>query len=238
MEAPVPASALIHSATLVSSGIFLILKFKILLLKTFFIKNFFLFNSVLTILNGAFVSVFQTDLKKILAYSTINNCGFLVFFSLLFDEHIVILFLYNHGLFKALGFFCIGNIINYSLHNQSFKKMGGLKNYFNFEFYCLLIVLFNLSNFFFSFGFFIKHYSFSLNFFKNIFFILVLFFGSLSSYFYSFLIIKNIFFKNKKTNRYYFLKKKLKKNNFNIFFFFVSNPIYTHFLQYFIFFKK
>jgi len=76
MEAPVPASALIHSATLVSAGIFLICKFNILFLYFEYI-NFLTFLGALTAAYGGIVAASQTDMKKLLAYSTMSHCGFL-----------------------------------------------------------------------------------------------------------------------------------------------------------------
>jgi NADH-quinone oxidoreductase subunit L len=76
MEAPVPASSLIHSATLVSAGIYLLAKFNILVVLTNSV-------SILTVIGalsacyGGLVSASQTDLKKLLAYSTMSHCGFL-----------------------------------------------------------------------------------------------------------------------------------------------------------------
>ena len=76
MEAPVPASALIHSATLVSAGIFLILKFY-KIINFYNLNNLIFFLGSLTCCFGGICSAAQTDLKKLLAYSTISHCGFL-----------------------------------------------------------------------------------------------------------------------------------------------------------------
>jgi NADH:ubiquinone oxidoreductase subunit 5 (subunit L)/multisubunit Na+/H+ antiporter MnhA subunit len=78
MEAPVPASALIHSATLVSAGLFLLLRFS----PIFELSNYIIFvigfMGALTGLYGGLTAMFQSDIKRILAYSTISHCGFLM----------------------------------------------------------------------------------------------------------------------------------------------------------------
>ena len=78
MEAPVPASALIHSATLVSAGIYLVLRFKPILILSPYALYLISTVGALTALLGAVASAYQTDTKRILAYSTISHCGFLM----------------------------------------------------------------------------------------------------------------------------------------------------------------
>jgi NADH-quinone oxidoreductase subunit L len=76
MEAPVPASSLIHSATLVSAGIYLICRFQTLILLLDISYIFIIIGSI-TAAYGGIVAAAQTDLKKLLAYSTMSHCGFL-----------------------------------------------------------------------------------------------------------------------------------------------------------------
>lgn len=78
MEAPVPASALIHSATLVSAGLFLLLRFNVLFELSNYIIFVIILVSAVTSLYGGLVAMFQSDVKRILAYSTISHCGFLI----------------------------------------------------------------------------------------------------------------------------------------------------------------
>lgn len=124
MEAPVPASALIHSATLVSAGVFLILRFYPICQHSSFFIYFTPFIGVLTAAYGGFVAYFQTDLKRILAYSTISHCGFLMILAGtgLVDQ--TILYLYVHGFFKALSFLCVGNLLRFSQNYQDLRRMG------------------------------------------------------------------------------------------------------------------
>jgi len=125
MEAPVPASALIHSATLVSAGIFLILRFYSLFEILSYSKYIMVFVGSFTACYGGWVSSFQTDIKRLLAYSTISHCGFLVVLCGLFNLNWVLSYLYIHGFFKALTFMCAGNIIRFSKNIQDYRRMGG-----------------------------------------------------------------------------------------------------------------
>jgi NADH-quinone oxidoreductase subunit L len=112
MEAPVPASALIHSATLVSAGIYLLLRFSTIVLLNDLSFLLVIIGSI-TALYGGIVSAAQTDMKKLLAYSTISHCGFL-FLSIGLENYIAtIIYLFLHGLFKAMTFFLCWFIYSY-----------------------------------------------------------------------------------------------------------------------------
>lgn len=158
MEAPVPASALIHSATLVSAGIYLLLRFKaIIILSVPALVILSLIGSI-TAVYGAITSAFQTDVKRLLAYSTISHCGFLVLSSVLCDAEFTILYLYVHGFFKAASFICIGNVIRFNLGHQDIRNMGGFAAYLPFEASILAICLLFLAGAPLTFGFFMKHF--------------------------------------------------------------------------------
>jgi len=122
MEAPVPASALIHSATLVSAGVYLVLRFSNILDFTQHISLIFLFGVVTAFIGGS-VASYQSDAKKTLAYSTISHCGFLMVGCFFKTFELSIFYLYVHGFFKALIFMCIGNVIRIVI-NQDTRVMG------------------------------------------------------------------------------------------------------------------
>lgn len=124
MEAPATASALIHSATLVSSGIYLILKFKELIISNEYLLYFVVIISAITAIFGSVVSSCQTDLKKILAYSTISNCGTLIVS--LFTTNLTnsLNYFYFHGISKSLCFLFVGYFIIQSNHQQDLRKIG------------------------------------------------------------------------------------------------------------------
>ena len=159
MEAPVPASSLIHSATLVSAGIFLILRF-------YPIIEFSCYGGVVlsvigsvTASYGGIVASYQADVKRVLAYSTISHCGFLIVLCSFNIQEYTILYLYVHGFFKAAVFMCIGNVIRFSKNQQDFRRMGMYSKYLPFECFCVFICLFNLAGLPFSICFFYKIFS-------------------------------------------------------------------------------
>lgn len=213
MEAPIPASALIHSATLVSLGIYILLKFNILFL--LFKLEIYIYG-LLTALYSGIIAIYQIDLKKILAYSTISHCGILVFLTTFQLNYIVLIYLYIHGIFKALSFIYVGLIIKNNFNNQNLEHFGQSIKFSIIFYYFLLFCLINLSGLPYFFGFFIKHFIL-----ENV--IYIYFFNyliSLTSFFYCYKIIYYIFFSIKKYNKLnIFFFKKLNKIFDNIFIF-------------------
>jgi len=154
MEAPVPASALIHSATLVSAGIYLLLRFTPLVCTS----NFHLlaiFVGSITAAYGAIISASQTDMKKLLAYSTISHCGFLFVTVGTQMYAATIIYLFLHGLFKALTFFCAGSFIRVA-GSQDTRFMGSLNRVLPVDTIFLIICSFNLGGLPFSVGYLYK----------------------------------------------------------------------------------
>jgi len=158
MEAPVPASALIHSATLVSAGIYLLLRFNGLFLYCSTISIIFAIITSFTAFYGATIASFQTDVKKILAYSTISHCGMLMFSILMQSPFTTIFYLFAHGFFKSINFMCVGNFIQASNNYQDVSRMGRFFSLFKFELFFFVITLFNLSSGPLFFCFFSKHW--------------------------------------------------------------------------------
>lgn len=157
MEAPVPASALIHSATLVSAGVFVLLRISNLFEYSLYSYYAAPIIGSFTAFFGGLCSVYQSDIKKILAYSTISHCGFLVVCYSTYIPEYTILYLYIHGFFKAAVFLCVGNIIRFSRNYQDFRKMGGFWKYLPFECFSSFVCLINLCGLPFSIGYYIKH---------------------------------------------------------------------------------
>jgi NADH-quinone oxidoreductase subunit L len=154
MEAPVPASALIHSATLVSAGVYLLLRFTPLIVLTNF-QNIVLFIGSVTAAYGGLVSSSQTDMKKLLAYSTISHCGFL-FVTIGTEVYLAsLIYLFLHGLFKAATFFCAGSFIRVA-GSQDTRNMGSLNRILPVDTAFLIICCFNLAGLPFSFGYLYK----------------------------------------------------------------------------------
>ena len=187
MEAPVPASSLIHSATLVSAGIFLLLRFSVLFeLSNIAFPIIGIVGSV-TAFYGGLTSMYQSDTKKILAYSTISHCGFLMVVYVTGVVEYVLLYLYVHGFFKAAIFMSVGNVNRFSRNNQDFKKMGHYYKFLPFDCLMCFIGLINLSGLPFTLGFYIKH---------------LLFVGLAgNNLFYSYRLFFNVFFDFKKAKK-------------------------------------
>jgi len=207
MEAPIPASALIHSATLVSAGIYLLLRFQFLLIDSYS----FLFVGLLgsfTAIYGSVVSSSQTDAKKLLAYSTISHCGFLFVTVYLSNIQLTLVYLYLHGLFKALTFFCVGNLVKVAKGNQDTRKMGQFMNLLPIESALLALCCVNLGGLPFTLGFYFKHY-FQVVLNQSAFFSLLaplLFIAMLLGVVYSYRLVMYSLFDVKKASEYVYLQ--------------------------------
>lgn len=228
MEAPVPASALIHSATLVSAGVFLILRFFSLFEQSIFALTILSFLGAVTSFIGGFISMHQSDTKKILAFSTISHCGFLIFLASFGILEYTIFYLYVHGFFKALVFMSIGNINRFNKNCQDFKKMGIFYKYLPFDMFICFIGLLNLSGIPFSIGFYVKHLIFiclQSNTFLACFIFVNLLFGAATGIFYCSRIFFYVFFDFKKN-----IKNVYNFTNFNLltFKFFSHTTVASH----------
>lgn len=220
MEAPVPASSLIHSATLVSAGVYLVLRFNHLFEYSIYAKYMLAIIGSMTAAFGGIIAAFQSDIKRILAYSTISHCGFLMVLCYTQINEFVILYLYVHGFFKAGIFMCVGNVIRVARNYQDFRRMGMLWKYLPFEVFCIFIGLLNLGGLPFTLGFAIKHLIF-VGFQNNIYLTyLILFFillGAFSGIFYSYRLFYYVFFDFKKGKK--IIYNSINKVNMNSIFY-------------------
>jgi NADH:ubiquinone oxidoreductase subunit 5 (subunit L)/multisubunit Na+/H+ antiporter MnhA subunit len=219
MEAPVPASALIHSATLVSAGIYLILRLNKLFEVSYMSHVILLVIGSTTAFYGGFVSMFQSDVKRVLAYSTISHCGFLMTTLGLGIYEYTIIYLYVHGFFKAATFLNIGNVIRFSGNIQDFKKMGLYSKYLPFEAYATFVCLLNLGGLPLTMGFFIKHLvliGMDGETFISLYVFINCFLGALTGLFYSSRLYFNIFLDKKKSRKanYYSTNRKNLKSTY------------------------
>lgn len=209
MEAPVPASSLIHSATLVSAGIYLICKFSILIeLSVWFIPALFL--GAISACYGGVVAAAQTDMKKLLAYSTMSHCGFLWVLACLSQFYVTVIYLFLHGIFKAATFYCAGTFIR-AYGTQDTRWMGcGLKLY-TVNAISLLICSANLCGLPFTLGYFYKFFFFKILYtsFSSYFLVGSLFIAAQTSIIYFFRLNFYALFdvyKNIKTTTLYYIK--------------------------------
>ena len=126
MEGPTPVSALIHAATMVTAGVFLICKMSIFFNYSIFASNFIIFVGSITAIFAASVALMQDDIKKIIAYSTCSQLGFMFIAAGLSLYNLAIFHLVTHAFFKSLLFLGAGSVIQSINHEQNIKKMGKL----------------------------------------------------------------------------------------------------------------
>lgn len=139
MAGPTPVSALIHAATMVTAGVFVLLRISPLLEYSQFALVLITFVGVTTSFFAATVGLFQYDLKKIIAYSTCSQLGYMVFICGLSNYSLSIFHLANHAFFKALLFLSAGAIIHALADEQDIRKMGGLIQLLPYSYVMLLI---------------------------------------------------------------------------------------------------
>nr|YP_010046615.1 NADH dehydrogenase subunit 5 [Culex orbostiensis]QPJ78520.1 NADH dehydrogenase subunit 5 [Culex orbostiensis] len=125
MAAPTPVSALVHSSTLVTAGVYLLIRFNILLAESF-LGQFLLLISGLTMFMAGLGANFEFDLKKIIALSTLSQLGLMMSILSIGFYKLAFFHLLTHALFKALLFMCAGVIIHNTKNAQDIRFMGGL----------------------------------------------------------------------------------------------------------------
>nr|YP_010022254.1 NADH dehydrogenase subunit 5 [Asyndetus clavipes]QOL12444.1 NADH dehydrogenase subunit 5 [Asyndetus clavipes] len=140
MAAPTPVSALVHSSTLVTAGVYLLIRFNILLSSSL-LGNFLLLISGLTMFMAGLGANFEFDLKKIIALSTLSQLGLMMSILSMGFYKLAFFHLLTHALFKALLFMCAGAIIHNMNNFQDIRYMGGLTYYMPFTSSC-----FNIAN--------------------------------------------------------------------------------------------
>jgi len=155
MEGPTPVSALIHAATLVTAGVFLIIRCSALFENSYSLFVVALVGS-LTAFFASTIGLVQNDLKRVIAFSTCSQLGYMVFAAGLSNYSISLFHLSNHALFKALLFLSAGCIIHGISDEQDMRKMGGLIRIFPVSYVMILIGSLALIGFPFLTGFYSK----------------------------------------------------------------------------------
>lgn len=139
MEGPTPVSALIHAATMVTAGIFVIIRIAPILEFNREILFIILVLGAFTAFFASWTAIFQNDLKRVIAYSTCSQLGYMLFACGLSNYSISLFHLMNHAFFKALLFLSSGVIIHALLDEQDMRKMGGLVKLLPFTYVMMLI---------------------------------------------------------------------------------------------------
>ena len=156
MEGPTPVSALIHAATMVTAGVFLIIRCSFLFEYSPLVLNLIVIVGATTALFAATTGLFQNDIKRVIAYSTCSQLGYMIFACGLSGYDVGIFHLSNHAFFKALLFLGAGSVIHAISDEQDMRKMGGLKNLLPFSYASILIGSLALIGFPFLSGFYSK----------------------------------------------------------------------------------
>jgi len=129
MEGPTPISALIHAATMVTAGIFMVARMSPLFELSDTALNFMLIIGSITALFMGFLGIIQNDIKRVIAYSTISQLGYMTVALGASAYSVAVFHLMTHAFFKALLFLAAGSVIMGVHHNQDIRWMGGLKKY-------------------------------------------------------------------------------------------------------------
>jgi NADH-ubiquinone oxidoreductase chain 5 len=156
MEGPTPVSALIHAATMVTAGVFLLARCSHLFEYSQLALNFIMFIGSATAFFASTTGLFQNDMKRVIAYSTCSQLGYMVFACGLSSYEVGIFHLSNHAFFKALLFLGAGSVIHAVADEQDMRKMGGLRNLLPFTYSIMLIGSLALMGFPFLTGFYSK----------------------------------------------------------------------------------
>lgn len=188
IAAPTPVSALVHSSTLVTAGVYLLIRFSHLLEPFVFVKKFLFFLAMFTIFLAGLGANFENDLKKIVALSTLRQLGLIIRMVALGNEIFAFFHLITHALFKALLFLCAGKIIHVIDRNQDIRFIGGIVVRTPLSLIFLNSANFSLCGFPFMAGFYSKDLilEFIANSNLNLFIILVLYISTLLTCMYSF----------------------------------------------------
>jgi NADH-ubiquinone oxidoreductase chain 5 len=205
MEGPTPVSALIHAATMVTAGVFVLLRCSPIL--EFSNVTLFIITVVgsLTAFMAATIGIVQNDIKKVIAYSTCSQLGYMVMACGLSNYAASLFHLMNHAFFKALLFLSAGVIIHAIGDEQDMRKLGGLVKILPVTYVCMLIGSLSLMGFPFFSGFYSKdmilEFAYGTYFFSGIF---AYWLGVLSAFFtafYSTRLLYMTFLKTTNSNR-------------------------------------
>ncbi|PHT74831.1 NADH-ubiquinone oxidoreductase chain 5 [Capsicum annuum] len=156
MEGPTPVSALIHAATMVTASVFMIARCSPLLEYPPMALIVITFAGAMTSFLAATTGILQNDLKRVIAYSTCSQLGYMIFACGISNYSVSIFHLMNHAFFKALLFLSAGSEIHAMSDEQDMRKMGGLASSFPFTYAMMLMGSLSLIGFPFLTGFYSK----------------------------------------------------------------------------------
>jgi NADH-ubiquinone oxidoreductase chain 5 len=158
MEGPTPVSALIHAATMVTAGVYLLMRSSPLIEYSSTVLLLCLWLGAITTVFSSLIGLFQQDIKKVIAYSTMSQLGMMVIAVGLSSYNIALFHLVNHAFYKGLLFLGAGAVIHAVADNQDFRKYGGLIMYLPLSYSVMLIASLSLVAFPFMTGFYSKDF--------------------------------------------------------------------------------
>ena len=158
MEGPTPVSALIHAATMVTAGVYLLMRASPLIEHSSVVLLLCLWVGAITTVFSSLIGLFQQDIKKVIAYSTMSQLGMMVIAIGLSCYNIALFHLINHAFYKGLLFLGAGAVIHAVADNQDFRKYGGLIHYLPLTYSVMLIASLSLVAIPFMTGFYSKDF--------------------------------------------------------------------------------
>lgn len=158
MEGPTPVSALIHAATMVTAGVYLLMRSSPLIEYSSTVLMLCLWLGAITTVFSSLIGLFQQDIKKVIAYSTMSQLGMMVIAVGLSSYNIALFHLVNHAFYKALLFLGAGAVIHAVGDNQDFRRYGGLRPFLPLTYSVMLIASLSLVAFPFMTGFYSKDF--------------------------------------------------------------------------------
>jgi NADH-ubiquinone oxidoreductase chain 5 len=158
MEGPTPVSALIHAATMVTAGVYLLMRSSPIIEYSSTLLLLCLWLGAITTIFSSLIGLFQQDIKKVIAYSTMSQLGMMVIAIGLSSYNIALFHLINHAFYKGLLFLGAGAIIHAIMDNQDFRKYGGLLSYLPLTYSVMLIASLSLVAFPFMTGYYSKDF--------------------------------------------------------------------------------
>jgi len=156
MEGPTPVSALIHAATMVTAGVFLVVRCSPMFEHSQFALNFVCIIGMSTALFAATIALVQNDIKRIIAYSTCSQLGYMFFAAGIGAYHVAMFHLFTHAFFKALLFLGSGSVIHSFKKEQDVRQMGGVWRKLPYTWTIMLIGTLALTGFPFLSGYYSK----------------------------------------------------------------------------------
>jgi len=156
MEGPTPVSALIHAATMVTAGVFLVVRCSPIFEYSQVALNLVTIVGLVTAIFAASVALVQNDIKKIIAYSTCSQLGYMFFSAGIGAYHVAMFHLFTHAFFKALLFLGSGSVIHAFNDEQDIRNMGGVRKKLPYTYIFMLIGTLALTGFPFLSGFYSK----------------------------------------------------------------------------------